>query len=115
MGRIFLKHFLIRLLIISIPLGILYGYSQMAFEANRQKEHTTDVGLGVAIILFFLLCFMAIGLIADFIIRLRTKQKTIALSNLPFLALFSIPILYIHCQMGDYCENCFCSWFINLF
>ncbi len=108
-----LKAFLIRLLIIGLPLLGLYFYAQMAFEANSKKEHPTDAGLGIAILLFNLLLIIVIGLIVDLIKRLKRKQYNIALTNVPFLLLFSIPILYIHCQMSSYCEDCFCSWFID--
>lgn len=110
-----LKNFLIRLLLIALPLIGFYFYSEMAFEANRQKEHPTDVGLGIALLLFFILVLISIGLTVDLIVRIKRKQYKTALTDIPFLMLFSIPILYINCQMGSYCEDCFCSWFFEAF
>jgi len=109
-----LIHFFARLLIISVPLLALYLFAEMSFKANREKEHPTDVGLGIAIVLFMLLCFLCFGLLIDSIYRIRRKEYGIALTNLPFLLLFSLPILYINCKMGSYCEDCFCSWFTEL-
>lgn len=110
---IILKNFLIRLVIIAIPLLGWYFWSEYAFEVNRNKEHPTDVGLGMALVICFLLIVMCVGLLIDFIVRIKNKQYQIAITNIPFLLLFSIPILYINCQFGSYCEDCFCSWFIE--
>jgi hypothetical protein len=90
-----LKHFLIRLLIVAIPLTALYFFAQMSFEANKRREHPVDAGLGIAILLFFILCLLFIGLVIDSAYRIRKRQNKIALTNLPFLLLFSIPIVYI--------------------
>ncbi|KAA0127399.1 hypothetical protein FY557_13570 [Chryseobacterium sp. SN22] len=95
----FIKNFLIRLLIIGTPLLVLYGYSQAVFEANRKKEHPTDAGLGIAYLLFIILALMITGLITDLIIRIRNKQYAAAASDLPFIILFLIPVLYILYQM----------------
>lgn len=111
----FLKHFLIRLLIVAVPLTALYFYAQMAFKANRQKEHPTDVGLGIALLLCAVLMVLGIALLTDLIVRIAKKQYTVALSNIPFLLLFLIPILYIACNMSSYCEDCFCNWVIETY
>ena len=108
-----LKNFIIRILVVGIPLIGLYYYSQIVFEANRRREHPTDAGLGIALLLFALLLLLSIGLIVDLVIRIKKKEYKIALTNIPFLIIFLIPILYINCQMGDYCEDCFCSWLIE--
>lgn len=107
-------HFFARLLIVSVPLVALYFFAEMAFETNRQKEHPTDVGLGIAIVLGMMLCVMFMALLIDSIYRIRRKEFGIAMTNLPFLLVFSLPILYINCKMGSYCEDCFCSWFTGL-
>jgi hypothetical protein len=112
--KIILTHFFVRFLIVSLPLLGLYFIAQMSFKANREREHPVDAGLGIAILLFFMLCFMFVGLIIDSAYRIRKKQFNIALTNLPFLLLFTFPILYIYCQMG-YCEDCFCRWFLDKF
>ena len=110
-----LKHFLIRFLIIGLPLIGLYFYSQIAFEANLNKEHPVDAGLGIAILIFTVLFIMFVGLFIDLGVRMIKKQNKIALTNVPFLLLFIIPISYIGCQFTTNCEDCFCSWLINLF
>jgi len=107
-----LLHFFARFFIMSIPLLGLYFFAQMSFENNRKSEHPVDAGLGIAILLFFILCFFFIGLSIDFIYRIWKKQYTIALTDVPFLLLFTLPILFIHCQMG-YCEDCFCESFLE--
>ncbi|WP_312393227.1 hypothetical protein [Chryseobacterium sp.] len=108
----YFKLFFIRLIIVVIPLSALYFYAQMAFESNRKKEHPTDVGLGIAILLFFILLFLSIGFLIDFIKNILKKEYKIALLNIPFLLFFLLPILYIGCQMTG--SGCFCSWIINV-
>ncbi|WP_268849363.1 hypothetical protein [Flavobacterium aestivum] len=107
-----LVHFFARFLILSIPLVGLYFFAQMSFKANREREHPVDAGLGIAFLLFFILCAMFIGLTIDSAYRIRKKQFNIALTNLPFFLLFTLPILYLYCQIG-YCEDCFCGWFLE--
>ena len=89
------KSFLKRLLIVAIPLLGLYYFSELAFEANRQKEHPTDVGLGIAIFLFFILFFLFLGFIIDTIIRIVKKDHKTILINVIFLLPFLILILYL--------------------
>lgn len=93
------KHFGIRLLIVAIPLTALYFFAQMSFEANKRREHPVDAGLGIAILFFFISCVLFIGFITDTAYRIKTKQHKIALTNVPFLLLFIIPILYIFYQL----------------
>lgn len=107
------NHFLIRLLIVVIPLTAIYFFAKLAFEENRRKEHPTDVGLGIAIISFNVFIILFIGFLVEFIKRIKKKQYDIALIDVLFLLLFFVPILYIHCQMGGCC-NFFCDGFINL-
>lgn len=102
------KHIIIRILAVAIPLLLLYFYSEMAFEANRQREHRTDVGLGIAFLLVFVLIILMIGFITDSIIRIYKKQYSIALINVPFLLLFLIPVLYISCQFSSEAFYCQC-------
>jgi hypothetical protein len=90
-----LKSFLKRLFIVSIPILGLYYYSEIAFKANRQKEHPTDVGLGIAIFLFFILFFLFLGFTIDTIIRFVKKEYKIVLINVIFLLPFIILVLYI--------------------
>jgi len=107
-------HFIKRVLIVAIPLVCLYFFSMYSIAENNKKLHKGDVGLGLAILLFFILAILLIGFIIDLIYRLRRKQYKIAWTNVPFLLLFLIPISYIHCQMGGCCDT-FCEWFITLF
>ncbi|MFY7988060.1 MAG: hypothetical protein ACOVNP_04200 [Flavobacterium sp.] len=107
------KIFLKRLLITGLPLLGLYLFAQIAFENNSKSEHPKDVGLGIALLLFVILFILSVGLIIDFVIRIKRKQYKIAVTNVPFLLLFLFPILYIKCQMSGYCEDCFCSWLIE--
>lgn len=109
-----IKPFLIRLLIVIIPLATLYFYAEIAFEANRKREHPTDVGLGIAFLLMFILLILFIGFLTDFIIRLRKKEHKIAIFDISFLSLFLFHILYFGCLMGSNCEDCFCNHIINL-
>jgi hypothetical protein len=108
-----LKNFLKRLLITGLPLLGLYLFAQISFKANRRSEHPVDAGLGIALLLFVILFILSVGLIIDFVIRIKSKQYKIAVTNVPFLLLFLFPIFYIKCQMGGYCEDCFCSWLIE--
>lgn len=102
------KHIIIRILAVAIPLLLLYFYSEMAFEANRQREHRTDVGLGFAFLLVFILIILMVGFITDSIVRIYKKQYSIALINVPFLLLFLIPVLYISCQFSSEAFYCQC-------
>ena len=102
------KHIIIRILAIAIPLLLLYFYSEMAFEANRQLEHRTDAGLGIAFLLVFVLIILLVGFITDSIIRIYKKQYSIALINVPFLLLFLIPVLYISCLFSREAFYCQC-------
>ena len=95
-----LKCFLKRLSIVSVPLLGLYYYSEIAFEANRQKEHPTDVGLGIAIFLFFILFFLFLGFIMDTILRIIKKEHKTVLINVIFLLPFLFLILYIATLFG---------------
>lgn len=106
-----LKHFLIRLLIILVPLVGSYFYAQIAFEENRQREHRTDAGFGIAFLLIFFLFILFVGFLFDFIIKLRTKQFKIVWIDLSFLLIFTIPIMYLVCLMTS--RDCFCSWIIE--
>lgn len=85
----------------------------MASAANGADGRPTDVGLGIAILLFFLFCLLALGFSIDFFKKIYQKEHTIAIIDGVFLLLFSIPILYVHCQMGGCCDP-FCDWIINL-
>ena len=106
-----LKHFLVRFLIIVVPLAGLYFYAQMAFEANSQREHPTDAGLGIAYLLLFFLFILFVGFLFDFIIKFRTKQFKIVWIDLSFLLIFTISIIYLVCLMTS--RDCFCSWIIE--
>ncbi|MEN7550061.1 hypothetical protein AAG747_19215 [Rapidithrix thailandica] len=111
-GNNIIKFFLVRLLIVILPLVVLYFAFEAGVEANNQKEHKTDVGLGFAILLFFIFIILTVGFVIDFIKNLYKKHYDIALIDIPFLLVFLIPIIYIHCQMGGCCEG-FCDWYIN--
>ncbi|WP_315057028.1 hypothetical protein [Chryseobacterium indoltheticum] len=102
------KHIIIRILAVAVPLLLLYFYSEMAFEANRQREHRTDVGLGIAFLLVFVLIILLVGFITDFIVRIYKKQYSIAMINVPFLLLFLIPVLYISCLFSREAFYCQC-------
>lgn len=106
------KAFLIRLLIVAISLLALYAYAEIAFQANRKKEHPTDAGLGIAILLAFIAVVLFIGFISDLILRLVRKEYKIALINIPFLIPFIVIIAYISCQMTS--RECFCGWLIKV-
>ncbi|MBO0592503.1 hypothetical protein I2486_13940 [Cellulophaga sp. E16_2] len=107
-----LKKIIVRIVIIALPLVTLYAYFLMESEANSRKEHPTDVGLGIAIMLFFILTVLVIGFSIDLIKRLHKKHYKVAFIDLSFLSLFILPILYINCQMGGCCDD-FCDGYIN--
>ena len=90
-----LKNFCIRLFIVVIPLLGLYFLAEMSFEANRKKEHPTDVGLGIAIILFFVLFTLFVGFVIDTIYRIIKKEHKIVMVNVIFLLPFLFFILYL--------------------
>ncbi|MCS4301544.1 hypothetical protein [Chryseobacterium sp. BIGb0232] len=104
------KLFLKRLLITAIPLVSLYIFAEIAFQNNREREHPTDAGLGIAFLLTFILFVLFIGFLTDFIIRLRKKEYRTALTDLPFLLCFIFPALYLACLWGG--GDGFCSWII---
>ncbi|MDN3691787.1 hypothetical protein QWZ06_05735 [Chryseobacterium tructae] len=106
-----LKPFLKRLLVTAIPLICLYIFAEIAFQNNRKKEHPTDVGLGIALLLTFILFSLFIGFMTDFIIRLRKKEYKTALIDLPFLLCFIIPALYLSCLWSG--GDGFCNWMLN--
>lgn len=103
--------FLKRLLITAIPLVSLFIFAETAFQNNRSKEHPTDVGLGIALMLTFILFSLFIGFMADFIIRIRRKEYKTALTDLPFLLCFIIPALYLNCLWSG--GDGFCSWMLD--
>lgn len=88
------KFFLKRLLIVTIPLLGLYYYSELAFEANRQKEHPTDVGLGIAVYLFIILFIIFLVFTIDTINRLLKKEYKTLMINMVFLLPIIILIIY---------------------
>ena len=94
------KKFLKRLLIVAIPLLGLYYFSELEFEANRQKEHPTDVGLGIAIFLFFILFFLFLGFAIDTIVRIVKKEHKTVLINIIFILPFLFLILFIATLMS---------------
>lgn len=106
------KHLLIRLLATIVPLLLLYGYAQIAFEANRNREHRTDAGLGIAFLLFFILTILFIGFMIDLIVRYRKKEFKVMLLNLPFLIPLLLFVSYIACLITSRCI--FCEWLIGL-
>lgn len=106
-----LKAFLLRLMIVVIPLLVLYCYAQIAFKANREKEHPTDAGLGIVVLLAFILIILFVGFLVDLLVRLSRKEYKIALINIPFLIPFIIFIVYIACLMAS--RECFCGWLID--
>lgn len=106
-----LKAFLLRLLIVAIPLLALYFYAEIAFEANREKEHRTDAGLGIVVLLAFILIILFVGFVVDLLVSLNSKEYKIALINVPFLIPFVIFIIYIGCLMAS--RECFCGWLID--
>ena len=102
-----LKSFLTRLFIVAVPILGLYFYSEIVFEANRQKEHPTDAGMGIAILLFLLLLCLFLGFVINTIIKFRKKEYPIVMVNAIFLSPFLFLILYLQCLFvgGDgFCE-----------
>ena len=106
-----LKAFLIRLLIVAVPLILLYIYSIIALEANRKKEHPTDAAMGIILLLAFILFLLFIGFMFDLIKRLVKKEYKTALINIPFLIPFGVFIVYIGCLMSS--RECLCGWLIK--
>jgi len=106
-----LKPFLIRFLIVTVPLLVIYGFAQMAVKANRESEHRTDVGLGIAFLSVFVFLILFVGFAIDLVIRIRRKQRPQVWMDAFFLFLFSIPIAYIICLMVS--RDCFCKWLID--
>lgn len=103
-----IRHIIIRILAVAIPLLLLYFYAEMAIEADRQREHRSDVGLGIAILLVFVLVILMIGFIIDSAVRIFKKQYYLLWVNIPFLLLFLIPVLYISCKLSDGSFYCKC-------
>jgi len=89
-----IKHLVLRVAIVAFPMFVWYVYSEYAYKANRMKEHPTDVGLGMAILLTLILFFLFIGFLIDFVVRMQNKQRQIANIDLVFIVLFAVPILY---------------------
>ena len=102
-----LKSFLTRLFIVAVPILGLYFYSEIVFEANRQKEHPTDAGMGIAILLILLLSCLFVGFVINTIIKFRKKEYPIVMVNAIFLSPFLFLLLYLQCLFvgGDgFCE-----------
>ncbi len=102
-----------RILLVATSLFLLYLYAERAFAHNRMKEHPTDAGLGIALLLCFILLILFVAFFIDTVYRAYKKEYFMIAVNIIFISVFSLPILYINCQMGDYCENCFCSRLID--
>lgn len=107
-----LKSFLKRLLLIVIPLFALYFYAQMAFEANNQREHHTDAGLGIAFMATGLLLILLAFFLVDFIKKIRAKNYNIVKIDAFFLLILCMPIAYLICQITS--RNCFCRSIIKI-
>lgn len=106
-----LKPFLIRFLVVAIPLLGIYIFAQIASGANRRREHPTDVGLGIAFLSVFAFLVLFVGFAIDFAIRIRRKQRLQVWMDVFFLFLFTIPIAYIICLIAS--RECFCKWLID--
>ncbi|RZJ32093.1 MAG: hypothetical protein EOO18_10520 [Chryseobacterium sp.] len=106
-----LKAFIIRLLIVAVPLLLLYFYSIIALEANRKREHPTDAAMGIVLLSAFVLLILFICFLADLVKRLFKKEYKIALINIPFLIPFAVFIVYIGCLMTS--RDCLCGWLIE--
>lgn len=106
-----IKHITIQLLIIIIPLGGLYLFAQHIFAENRNREHPTDAGLGIAILLFFILIVLFIYFIVNTFIKYRKREYKLLTINCVFILIFTLPILNIHCLMGG--KLFFCDDFLN--
>lgn len=107
-----LKSFLKRLMLIVLPIVALFFYAQIAFEANSQREHRTDAGLGIAFLATGLLFVLLLIFIADFFKKLRLKNYNIVKIDVIFLLILSTPIAYLICQITS--RNCFCTSIIEL-
>lgn len=106
-----LKAFLIRLVIVVLPLLCLYVYSEIAFAANRKKEHPTDAAMGIVLLGGFILIILFVGFMFDLIKRLVRKEYDLALLDIPFLIPAAVFIAYIICLMTS--RECFCGWLIE--
>lgn len=107
-----LKSFLKRLMLIVIPVTALYFYAQMAFEANSQREHRTDVGLGIAFLATGLLLALLVIFLFDIIKKIRAKNYNLVKVDTIFLLILLCPIAYLICQITS--RNCFCTSIINI-
>jgi Na+-driven multidrug efflux pump len=105
----FIVQILIRVFLVCSSLFLLYLYAERVFAHNRMREHPVDAGLGIALLLFFVVLILFIGFFIDAIYIAYKKEYFIIFVNMLFMAVFSLPMLYINCQMEDYCESCFCS------
>ncbi len=102
------KHFIKKLLLILLPLGGLYILAQISFEENRQSKHPVDAGLGIAILLFFILLILFVIFFIDAIKQYKKKEYELMGITIFFLLLFAIPILKILCLMrggGFFCDT----------
>jgi len=106
-----LKPFLIRFLTVAVPLLGIYIFAQIAANANRGREHPTDVGLGIAFLSVFTFLVLFVGFTVDLVIRVRRKQHSQVWMDSFFLFLFTIPIAYIICLITS--RDCFCKWLID--
>lgn len=106
-----IKHIAIQLLIILLPLGGLYLFAQHTFEENSKRQHRTDAGLGIAILLFFILAILFIYFVANTIVKYRKKEYKLLAINCVFLLIFALSILNIHCLIGG--ELFICDNFLN--
>ncbi|WP_300673340.1 hypothetical protein [Soonwooa sp.] len=107
-----LKSFLKRLLLIVIPLVALYFYAQMAFKHNMEREHPTDVGLGIAFLATGLLLVLLLIFLFDIFKKLKVKNYNIVKIDAFFLLFLSAPIAYLICQITS--RDCFCTAVINI-
>ncbi|WP_075343365.1 hypothetical protein [Tenacibaculum agarivorans] len=97
-----------KLLVIVIPLLCLYVYAQLVFAENHKKEHPTDVGLGIAIVLFFILSILVVIFLADVLKHFKQREFVLLAIDVFFLILLCIPVLNIDCLMGGdffFCEE----------
>jgi len=100
-------YFIKRVFIIASPLACLFFYAENAFAENQKKEHPTDVGLGIAILLFFILSILVVIFLADVLKHFKQREFVLLAIDVFFLILLYIPILNIHCLMGGdffFCE-----------
>ena len=96
----FWKAFVLRFLGFFLPLLALYVYAQYAFYENNLKEHPTDAGLGIALLLFFISVILFGVFLVDAIRQLRRKNYAVLWIDVAFLSIFLIPILYVGLMMG---------------